>query len=82
MSNIFDFVQRVIEFVEKKAKSFLEKKGLGHLYDGIRQSAKENNTSVTDYINKILNDTINVVADNKKEDRNKLREEFNSHYLS
>ncbi len=82
MSNKFDFVQRLIVYVEKKAKSFLEEKGLGNLYDGIQQSAKNNECSKLDYINRLLNDTISAVAENKKEDWNKVLEDFRSHYLS
>ena len=82
MSNKFDFVLPLIKFIENKAKTFLEENGLGDLYDGIQQSAKENKLSETDYINRLLNDTISAVADNKKKDWNKVRENFNSHYLS
>ena len=82
MSNKFDFVQPLIGYVEKKANSFLEENGLGDLYEGIQQSAKENTLSETDYINRLLNDTISAVAEYKRENWNKVREDFNYHYLS
>ena len=82
MSNKFDFVQPLIGYVEKKANSFWEENGLGNLYDGIQQSAKNDECSMIDYINRLLNDTISAVADNKKEDWNKVLNEFRSHYLS
>ena len=82
MSNKFDFVQPLIGYVEKKANSFLEENGLGDLYDGIQQSAKNNDCSKIDYINRLLNDTISAVAENKKEDWNKVLNDFRSHYFS
>lgn len=82
MSNKFDFVQPLIGYVEKKANSFLEENGLGDLYDGIHKSAKNNACSKIDYINSLLNDTISAVADNKKEDWDKVLNEFRSHYFS
>lgn len=82
MSNKFDFVQSGIEYVERKAKSFLEENGLGDLYDGIQQSAMNNECSKLDYINRLLSDTISAVAQNKKEDWDKVLDDFRSHYYS
>lgn len=77
----YDFFSPLLEYVKGKAKSFLENYGLGDAFDDIEWSAK-NKTSVSEYINKLLNDTVSKVAEHENEEWDRIREEFNSHYLS
>ena len=81
----FDFIPPLLDYVRRKAKSFLEKNNLGNTYDAIEGNAEKVNSSLLDpaeYINTLLNDTVTAVADKRQEEWNTIREEFNSHYLS
>lgn len=78
----FDFVPPLLEYVRGKAKSFLENHGVGYAYERIEQSANGNMTSVTDYINRLVNDTVSEVVNSENEEWDKISEEFTIHYFS
>ena len=78
----FDFVPPLLDYVRGKAKSFLENHGVGCAYECIEQSAKENMSSVTDYINRLVNDTISEVVNSENKAWDKISEEFIIHYFS
>lgn len=82
MSSNFDFVESLLAYVRKKAKNFLKEYNLDNAYDQIEQSANENSASLSDYINKLLNETVSKVSEVTNKDWNTIREDFNSHYLS
>lgn len=78
----FDFVEPLLEYVKDKAKKFLEKHGIENEYVDIERNANENKNSLEDYINSLLNSTVDAVAKKKYKSFKEIREEFNSHYLS
>ena len=85
MSQVFDFTPPLLDYLRRKAKSFLEMHNLGDSFDGIEENAQKVSPSKlnpVNYINTLLNDTITTVADKRQEEWNTIREEFNSHYLS
>jgi hypothetical protein len=78
----YNFWEPIIKYVNGKAKSFLKDHELENAYDEIQRSADANKTSIEDYINNLLNETVTRVADKEGKEWNKIRDEFNSHYLS
>ena len=78
----FDFVEPLLEYVKDTAKKFLEKHGIENEYVDIERNANENKNSLEDYINSLLNSTVDAVAKKENKSFKEIREEFNSHYLS
>ncbi|AWX07304.1 hypothetical protein [Prevotella intermedia] len=78
----FDFVEPLLEYVKDKAKKILEKHGIENEYVDIERNANENKNSLEDYINSLLNSTVDAVAKKENKSFKEIREEFNSHYLS
>ena len=75
------FIEPLLRYVEKKAKSFLELHDLVNDYDSILEYAKEAGLSVEEYINRFLNETVKRVADKENREWNDVKDEFCSHYL-
>ncbi len=85
MSKEFDFIPPLLDYVRRKAKSFLEINNLGDAFDSIEENAQKASSTMSNseiYINNLLNETITIVANKRQEEWNTIREEFNSHYLS
>ncbi len=75
----------LLDYVKIKAESFLKINGLENSFQSIENNAQKdsyNGLNPMEYINSLLNGTVDAVAQNRNEDWNKIREEFNIHYLS
>lgn len=86
-NNTFEFVKKqLFEYVRKKASSFLEINGIGDQFQVIEAdiNVKEakGELSFTSKIDTLLQATVTAVADSRKEEWNKIRDEFNAHYLA
>lgn len=75
------FIEPLLRYVKKKAKSFLELHDLVNDYDSILEYAKEAGLSVEEYINRFLSETVKRVADKENREWNDVKDEFCSHYL-
>lgn len=86
-NNTFEFVKKqLFEYVRKKASSFLEINGIGNQFQVIEADIKvkeaKGELSFTSKIDMLLQATVTAVAKSRKEGWNKIRDEFNAHYLA
>ena len=78
----YNFPISLLDYVRRKCQSFLEKNGLESKYKTIEEMAqKDNNLSLVNYINELLNNTVSVVAEKRNADWNEIKDEFCIHYL-
>lgn len=79
----FDFLKSLQVFVERKAKSFLEKNGCVDSFTEIKKKAETANLNdgINNYFNVLTNDSIDVVVKNTQKPAEIVYEEFCEHYF-
>lgn len=94
MSNTFDFLMPLLDYVKTKAESFLDLYELGDCYNEIEKEVGEefplvannmhyiNYENYENYINRLLHNTIEKVSETKNKDWSIVKDEFLEHYLS
>lgn len=79
----FDFLKDLQEFVERKAKSFLEKNGCVDSFAEIKRKAEDAklNDGINHYFDVLTNDSIDVVVKNTQKLAEIVYKEFCEHYF-
>lgn len=76
----FDIIELLREFVKPKWET-LNKYSLGHRFEELENKANEVEGHL-EYLNELTNGAVDIVAENTKENYNKVKEEFIEHYFS
>ena len=78
----YDFFPDLVNYVERKAKSFLEKNGIDG-FDELREAAKSQQGYPIDYINNLLNSVGAKVAQSRNDKTiEEVFDELRVHYSS
>lgn len=80
----FDIIEPLEKIVRDKVKDFLAKHSLDNKFDELEKKANEAKVAIgpLEYFNELTNGAVDIVADNTKENYQKVQEDFLGHYFS